>query len=155
MCLAERADPGNDRLGDPRDLERASVAELLLQARQVAPVAMDEAAVAAARAESALVGLEEDDVETRLARLQRERRPEAGVAAADDRDIGVGVTLERRRRLYGIRLLEPPDPAYIRCQASASTSPRIPTSSSNSLCPAISGGEIWTTGSPRSSRPIA
>ena len=111
MRLAERAHPGNDRLGDPRDLERASVAELLLQARQVAPVAVDEAAVAAARAEPALVRLEEDDVETRLALLQRERRPEAGVPAPDDRDICLGVTLERRRRLYGIGLLEPPDRA--------------------------------------------
>ena len=36
-------------------------------------------------------------------------------------------------------------------QASVSTSPRIPTISSNSSCVAISGGEIWTTGSPRSS----
>jgi len=109
--LAERAHPGNDRLGDPRDLERALVAELLLQARQVAPVAVDEAAVAAARAEPALVRLEKDDVETRVALLQREGRPEAGVAAPDDRDVGLGVTLERRRGLYGIRLLEPPDRA--------------------------------------------
>ena len=37
------------------------------------------------------------------------------------------------------------------CQASERTSPRIPTISSNSACPAIRGGETWTTGSPRSS----
>src|SRR5262249_53351072 len=39
----------------------------------------------------------------------------------------------------------------MRCQASARTSPRIPTISENSSSPATSGGEIWTTGSPRSS----
>ena len=35
--------------------------------------------------------------------------------------------------------------------ASVRTSPRIPVISSNSACVATSGGEIWTTGSPRSS----
>src|SRR5437660_10003843 len=38
----------------------------------------------------------------------------------------------------------------IRCHASLSTSPRIPVILSNSSCVAINGGEIWTTGSPRS-----
>jgi hypothetical protein len=72
---------------------------------------VDEATVAAAGAEPALVGLEEDDVEARIALLQRERRPEAGVAAADDRDVGLGITLERRRRFDRARLVEPPDSA--------------------------------------------
>src|SRR5205085_11262353 len=71
--LAERAHPGNDRLGDPRDLEGALVAELLVQAWQVAPVAVDEAAVPAARGEPALVRLAGDDRETRLALLRRAR----------------------------------------------------------------------------------
>jgi hypothetical protein len=79
----------------------------------VAPVAVDEAAVAAARAEPALLGFEEDDVEARLALLQCKRGPEAGVAAADDRDVGLGVTVERRRRLDGIGYVEPPDPSDI------------------------------------------
>src|SRR5712691_300170 len=39
----------------------------------------------------------------------------------------------------------------MRRPASASTSPRMPTSSSNSFGPAISGSEICSTGSPRSS----
>src|SRR5579884_2683175 len=38
-----------------------------------------------------------------------------------------------------------------RSHASLSTSPRIPTISSNCSCRATSGGEIWMTGSPRSS----
>src|SRR5262249_31116284 len=39
----------------------------------------------------------------------------------------------------------------MRCHASLSTSPRIPVISSNSCCVAMRGGEICTTGSPRSS----
>src|SRR5207244_4572877 len=43
---------------------------------------------------------------------QGERRPEARVAAADDRDIGLGVAFERRRRLglslRGEGFLQPP-----------------------------------------------
>jgi hypothetical protein len=72
-----------------------------------------EAAVAPARPAAALVGLEHDHVEARLPLLQRERGPETRVATADDRDVGVGVTRERRRGLAaetgGQRLLEPPD----------------------------------------------
>jgi hypothetical protein len=79
----------------------------------MAPVAVAEAAVAPARAVAALVRLEDDDVEAGLAFLQCERRPETRVAAADDRDVGLGVTLERRRRLAaeagGQRLFEPPN----------------------------------------------
>src|SRR5687767_2783382 len=40
---------------------------------------------------------------------------------------------------------------FTRSPASASTSPRMPTISSNCSCLATSGGEIWITGSPRSS----
>jgi hypothetical protein len=72
-----------------------------------------EAAVAPARAAAALVGLEHDDVEPGLAFLQRERGPESRVAATDDRDVGLGVTFERWRRLAaeasGQRLFEPPN----------------------------------------------
>jgi len=74
-----------------------------------------EAAVAPARSPPAVVGLEDDDVEPGLAFLQGERGPETRVAAADDRDVGLGVTFERRRRIAaearGERLLEPPDVA--------------------------------------------
>jgi hypothetical protein len=86
-------------------------AELVAQARQVAPVAVDEAAVAPARAAAAVLRFEQDDVEPGLALFQRQRGPEARVAAADDDDIGLGVPLERRRRLIRAGLLEPPDVA--------------------------------------------
>jgi hypothetical protein len=74
-----------------------------------------EAAVAPTRPPPAVVGLDDDDVEPGLPFLQRERGPETRVATADDRDVGLGVTFERRRRLAaearGERLLEPPDVA--------------------------------------------
>jgi len=74
---------------------------------------VQEAAVPPARAAAALLGLEHDDVERRIALLQRERGPEPCVAAADDRDVGFGVTLEGRRRLPaepgGERFFQPPD----------------------------------------------
>src|SRR5439155_23475685 len=112
--LAELADPGNDPVRDPRERERSLVAEPLAKPREVAPVAMHEPAVAAARTSAALVRLEHDDAQVGVTLLQRERRPEARVAAADDRDVGLCVTVERRGRLRvtplgGERLLQPPD----------------------------------------------
>jgi hypothetical protein len=81
----------------------------------MAPVAVAEAAVAPARAAAALVRLEDDNVEVGVALPQRKRGPEAGVAAPDDRDVGVGVTFERRRGIAAEagseRLLEPPNVA--------------------------------------------
>jgi hypothetical protein len=73
-----------------------------------------EAAVPAARPPAAFVRLEHDDAQVRIALLQRERRPEARVAAADDRDVGIGIALQRRCRFRltafgGERLLEPPN----------------------------------------------
>ena len=65
---------------------------------------------------------------------------------------------ERRTRTAPVRLTVPF--GQRRCYrprvhralaASPSTSPRMPTISSSSASPATSGGEIWTTGSPRSS----
>jgi hypothetical protein len=74
---------------------------------------VQEAAVPPARAAAARLGLEHDHVESRVALLQGQRGPEPGVAAADDRDVGFGVTFERRRRLTaeprGECFLEPPD----------------------------------------------
>ena len=81
----------------------------------MAPIAVQEAAVPPARAAAALVGLEYDDVERRVALHQRERGPEARVATADNRDVGLSVALERRGRLRaepgGERFLQPPNVA--------------------------------------------
>jgi hypothetical protein len=62
----------------------------------MAPVPVTEAAVAPARPTAALVGLEDDDVEPGLVLLQCECGPEPRVAATDDRDVGLGLTFERR-----------------------------------------------------------
>src|SRR5262249_36939371 len=92
------------------------------------------------------------DARRRLELPNGKRSPQPRVPAADDRDVDVELALERRLRLDLGRLLEPPGPqCSIRSQASSSTPPRIRTSSSNSASPATSGGEIWITGSPRSS----
>ena len=63
---------------------------------ELGPPGEHEAAVAPARAAAADVLLEHDDVAGRLALLDADRRPEAGVAAAHDRDVGAGGALERR-----------------------------------------------------------
>jgi hypothetical protein len=57
-----------------------------------------EAAVTAARAEARGLGLEQDDVARRVLALGVQRRPQAGEAAADDAQLGVGVGLEYRAR---------------------------------------------------------
>ena len=66
-----------------------------------------------------------------------------------------GGTCSRASAASGTRNAQPeharPLRQRMRVPASVSTSPRIPTISSNSACPATSGGEIWSTGSPRSS----
>src|SRR5438876_3237923 len=72
------------------------------------PVAVEEAAVATARARATHVSLQENDPGRTLAFLQRERRPQPGVTAAHDANVGADVTLERSRRLICARFVQPP-----------------------------------------------
>src|SRR5207237_3662043 len=65
-------------------------------------------------------------------------------------------SVDGRHILEALRHIDEPDVGDTRhlCRRvhdSARTSPRIETIWSNSWCPATSGGEIWMTGSPRSS----
>ncbi len=73
---------------------------------------MDEAAVATARTVAADLRLEERDLQVGLPFPQGKGRPEAGVAAANDRDVCDCVPRKRRRRrrttFPGERVLEPP-----------------------------------------------
>ncbi len=55
------------------------------------------------------VALEHDDVGAGIALLEPDRRPQADVAAADDRDVGVGGAPQRRGRRRDRRLLPPQD----------------------------------------------
>ena len=86
--LAERADGRDDRVGAARDGERGLVPEDGAKACEVRPVAVEESAVAAARAPAADLRLEQDDAGGRVVLLDRERRPEPRVPAADHRDVG-------------------------------------------------------------------
>ena len=73
-----------------------------------APVRLEEAAVPPARPVADVLGLEHDDAQRGIAAPQRQRRPEPGVAAADDRDVRLGVAGERRRLRIGRSLVQPP-----------------------------------------------
>jgi hypothetical protein len=55
--------------------------------------------------------LEHDHVERRILLDQRKGRPETREPAPDDRDVGLRVAVQRRRRLDRPGLLEPPDAA--------------------------------------------
>ena len=80
---------------------------------------------------------------TRLSRAQG-ARAEHAARGADNRTLALGGCAPTRSG-------DGYDARQRRRCASASTSPRIPTISSISASPATSGGEICTTGSPRSS----
>jgi hypothetical protein len=81
----------------------------------MAPVAVQEAAVAPAGPAAALLGLEHHHAQPRLPLNKSQRRPEPRVATADDRDVGLDVTFQRRRGIAAEagakRLVQPPDPA--------------------------------------------
>ena len=96
VLLAERADLVDGLLAGVRERERPLGAAELDERAELGPPGDREAAVAAARAAAADVLLEHDDVARRLALLDADRRPEPGVAAAHDRDVGARGALERR-----------------------------------------------------------
>ena len=104
--VALAAEPGVDAVGghpllelvdgpgaglDTRD--GALAAEQVEQGPGVVVEAVDESAVAAGRAEAALVALEDDDVDAGLELPEVPGGPEARVAAADDDDVGRRVAL--------------------------------------------------------------
>ena len=95
---SERADR---RVEGTRRPQRLDFAELVDQARQLVPPAGDEPAVAPGRPRAAQVLLDHDDRGRGLELADPERRPEAGVAAAEDRHVEPGTTGERRRRDVG------------------------------------------------------
>ena len=56
----------------------------------------DDPGVASRGAEGDTLGFEEQDPRRRVEFGEEERGPEAGESAADDRDVGLGLALERR-----------------------------------------------------------
>src|SRR4051812_34351877 len=109
VLAAERADLLHRRVGRVRHREPALAAAQLDQRPELGPPGDREAAVATAGAAAADVLLEDDDIARGLALLDADRRPEAGVAAAHDRDVGARGALERRcgGLVRGQRLVEP------------------------------------------------
>ena len=104
---AELADTPHGALGGPADLNRPGIPEAVSQDRQVVPQRRHEASVPPARAVTREAGLEHDDVDSRLERLQLPGRPETEQASAHDDDVARRVALERWRRLDRPCLFEP------------------------------------------------
>ena len=77
-------------------------------ARSAHQYVSQKAAVPAARPVADVRRLEHDHAQRRVAPPERQRGPEPGVAAADDRDVGLGVARERRRLRIGRSLVQPP-----------------------------------------------
>ena len=114
------------------------------------------AAVAARRAEPGDLLLQHDNAQRRIALEQVPRRPQPREPAADDRYVGIPITGEGCSRCQVVRNCVVPEAdlpvaVYSRVHASVRTPRRIPSISSNSGLPIVSGGASWMTGSPRSS----
>ncbi len=106
--LAERADAAHATLRRPDDLERPLVADAVTEDGEVVPEGRDEATVAPARTVPCKPCLEHDHVGLGRELLELPGRPHPEVAAADDRDVGRSVPLERTSRLHRPGVLEPP-----------------------------------------------
>jgi len=109
--FAPRADVADRPVRRTADRQRRVLPMELYERRQLVPQTVHEPAVATARAAAADVLLQQDDVDARIAVLQEVGRPHAGVAAAEDHDVGGRVRRERRTRLARIvrqRLFHPP-----------------------------------------------
>ena len=100
---------------------RADALELvhlgLAEARQavaetVGQRVLGEAAVATGRAERDVLRLDDEDVALGVALLRDQRRPQAGEAAADDREIALELTRDRRARLGRGMRVQPVRPRH-------------------------------------------
>ena len=108
MRLRERLDRRDDPLAQPRQRDGAVAPERLQDLGERRPGPVDEAAVPAAGAGAARLRLNEHDAGCRLALLQRQRRPEPRITAADDAEIAGDVAFEGRRSLDRAGLVQPP-----------------------------------------------
>ncbi len=112
VALCESAYGRHDPPARLGERQRAVAPEEPPKLAEPAQVAADEAAVSSARPPADDLRLEHGDADPRIALLERERRPESGVPAADDRDVHIEVADRRRRlgdvALPGERLVQPP-----------------------------------------------
>jgi hypothetical protein len=95
---AEATEAGDGVLGGTREPHRLVGSAQGLEAGEVMPERHREPAVAAAGPPSAHAGLDDGDTQRGIELLDAQRGPQAGVAAADDADIGAHATLERGAR---------------------------------------------------------
>ena len=106
--VGQGANRRQDALARARKLDRTFAAEKRHELGERRPVAVREAAVAAARTRPAGLRLDEHDVEARLALLDRERGPQAGEPTTDDADVRGPRAFQPTRRLVEARLVPPP-----------------------------------------------
>jgi hypothetical protein len=113
VVLAAEVSDRVDRLRrGERQAHRLLAAADLLQRPELGPPAEHEAAVATARPAAANVRLHEDDVERRVVLLEADRGPEAGVAAADDADVGALLALQPGRVFGSLQSLFQPEASH-------------------------------------------
>jgi hypothetical protein len=94
LALAEGADLRDGLLGCLHEAEGVLLADALDQRRDLRPPREREASISPGRPSAADVLVENDDVGARLELLDAERRPEPGVATADEADVGLRVLEE-------------------------------------------------------------
>ncbi len=123
LILAPAADPTNSVLRRAADGERTCVSHALSKRRGVRPERLAEAAVPAARAMSAHLGLEDHDVGVRLEVEEVPGSPEPEVAAADDDHVCAGIAVQRARGNDLAGLLEPPAVARVTHRSGGSRGP--------------------------------
>ncbi len=106
---AEIGDVLHGRFGGLHEPDRLGFAEQPPQRQELRGPREQAAAVAAARAGAAQVGLDDRDVERGVLLLRLDRGPEPGEAAADDAHVGLRRTLQRGGEIAVVeqRLFDP------------------------------------------------
>ena len=108
---AECLDLAHDQRGNLSETYRLRAPAHPLEGQILVPQRHREAAVAAAGAGAAQVGLQQEDIGGRLQLLDPDRRPQAREAAADDAYVRGGLPVQRRTRGQPVgRLTQPPAP---------------------------------------------
>ena len=103
--------------------KRALFAAEGLQGRKFRPLRQHHAGIAPRGAAAANIGFDDRHIECGIARLDFERRPHAGIAAADDADIGALGAFEPRRIGFARRdrFAQPDAAAFSSCRARSSS----------------------------------
>ena len=155
LILAPAADSTNGVLRRAADGERSRIAYALSKRRGVRPERLAEAAVPAARAMSAHLGLEDHDVGVRLQVEEVPGSPEPEVAAADDDHVCAGIAVQRARGNDLAGLLEPPAVARVtHLQAGAAGRRASAKASAISTAAASGTKSVQKSGNPPAAAPI-